>query len=239
MNILITNDDGAGSDGILKLAGVLRSGGKHRVFIIAPDTDRSGVSHSMSIIKCPVKLSLLGEDTWSCSGTPVDCVIVAVLGALPVKPGLVLSGINRGENSGTDIVYSGTAAAARQAGLSGIPAIALSLDGRGDYNWDMAASWSASHLEELMAYWEKDTFVNVNIPNNPLGPQGIKTAFPAVKRYEDSLNIVTDRKGDRWIFLDGGKDVTACEAGSDVDVVSRNFVSVSVVVNQPAVRGQR
>ena len=234
MNILLTNDDGVGSEGIQKLAEILRSRG-NKVPVIAPDADRSGVSHCISVINGPIKLSVLGEDTWSCSGYPVDCVILALWGALPQRPDIVLSGINRGANLGTDIIYSGTAAAARQASLQGIPAMALSLVGNSDYNWNMASLWIADHLDELLEYWREDTYVNVNIPNSENGPEGIVTSWPAVKNYDDQFTMVNGRKGERWCFLVSGEETTVQEAGSDCDVVSRNYVSVSTVCNYPAV----
>ena len=236
MNILLTNDDGIDSGGLAKLAEVLRSGGKHRVISIAPDGNRSGISHAVSLLNGPVKLTKIGEDTWSCSGYPSDCVITVLLGALPFKPDVVISGINQGANLATDIIYSGTVAAARQASLAGIPAIALSLAGGGVYCWDMAASWAADHLEELMAFWVKDTFINVNIPNNKNGPDGIIVTRPGVKHYNDRLSVMTAPDGSLWCFLEAGEESVVAEAGSDCDAVSKNLVSVSLVCNFPAVR---
>ena len=234
MKILLTNDDGIDSDGIQKLAETLRSRG-HRVYVIAPDINRSGISHAVSLLNGPVKLSACGEDTWSCTGYPADCVIVGLLGALREKPDLVLSGINKGANIGTDIIYSGTAAAARQGSLSGIPAVALSLAGINDYStsganeyyWDMAASWSADHLEELKAYWERNTFVNVNIPNNPKGPEGMAITRPAIKNYNDAITVMDAPDGSRWCFIKAGKETAESGADNDWNTVSRNFVSVS------------
>jgi len=234
MNILLTNDDGVNSDGILKLAEALRSEGKHKVSVVAPDVNRSGVSHALSILNNAVKLTCLGKDTWSCTGHPADCVIAA-LGLLSERPDLILSGINNGENLGTDIIYSGTAAAARQGGLAGIPSIALSLSGSGPYHWDMAISWISGHLEELLSYWREYTYVNVNIPNSPDGPKGIIPSWPAAKTYKDSLSIAPAGNGVSYCFLEAGEDTTFAEPGSDYDVVSRNFVSVSSVYNFPAV----
>jgi len=237
MNILLTNDDGIDAEGIQKLAEALRSRSKHRVFLIAPDTNRSGVSHAISILNAPVKLTAAGVDTWSCSGFPGDCVIIGMKGGLPERPDLVLSGINRGENLGTDIIYSGTAAAARQASLYGIPALAISLAGRGgnDFCWDMAAAWSVDHLEELLAYWRKETFVNVNIPNSSGGPEGIAAAWPAVKDYRDEMTGKDGADGSRFFSLEAGEEVILSESGCDCDIVSRNYVSVSTVYNYPAV----
>ena len=235
MNILLTNDDGIRSEGIQKLAQILRSRENHRVFVIAPDVNRSGVSHALSLFNGPIKLSAIGEDTWSCSGYPVDCVLAALKGALAEKPDLVISGINRGANLGTDIIYSGTASAARQASLSGVPAIALSLAGDGPFYWDMAVSWSADNLEKLLTYWREQTFVNVNIPNAPLYPEGMVTSWPAAKRYRDSLSIVHTQDGNRWCFLNAAEDTAVPETGSDCDIISRKLVSVSSVYNYPAV----
>jgi len=228
MKILLTNDDGIDSEGIQLLANHLRKRG-HRVYVIAPETNRSGISHAVSLLNGPVKLSSCGEDTWACSGYPADCILAGTMGALDEKPDLVLSGINRGANLGTDIIYSGTAAAARQASIAGYPAIALSLVGSGNFHWDMAASWSADHLEELLKYCEKHSFVNVNIPNNPGGPEGMSQARPAIKNYNDVLSVVDAPDRNRWCFLTAGKETATAETDNDWNTVSRNFVSISSV----------
>ncbi|WP_461248362.1 5'/3'-nucleotidase SurE [Treponema sp. R6D11] len=155
MRILLTNDDGITSQGIRLLAKALRGVG-HKVFTVAPDSNQSGCSHSLKFLHEPLKLKEIEEDTWSCSGTPVDCIIVALLGGIPEicistegaehnlekAPDLILSGINAGANLGTDIVYSGTAAAARQGGFFGIPSVALSLvDSDLPWQWEMVISY--------------------------------------------------------------------------------------------------
>ena len=230
----MTNDDGIDSDGLQKLAKLLRSSGKHRVFVLAPDVNRSGISHALALISGPVKVSAIEEDSWSCSGFPADCVILAVRGLIPLKPDIVISGINRGANLGSDIIYSGTAAAARQASLYGIPAIALSLVGSSPYYWDMAASWSDEYLEELLVYWKKETFLNVNIPNNPDYPKGFEITRIASKGYQDYLKTMNTRDGNTWCFLEGGEEIVVSEEGSDCYTVSRNYVSVSSVLNYPS-----
>ena len=243
MNILLTNDDGIDSEGIHKLADALRSGGntggnaggKNRVFIIAPDRNRSGISNALSILFDPVELFPQGEDTWSCSGTPGDCVIIGLKGGLPFLPDLVLSGINMGANLGTDLIYSGTAAAARQASLYGIPAIALSLAGKKSLHWDMAASWSVEHLDELLKYWRKNAFVNVNIPNIQGGPIGIRTAWPALKDYRDKMTSSFSSRGNRLFQLEAGEEVAEKENGSDCDIISQNYATISTLYNYPAV----
>ncbi|MDR2177165.1 MAG: 5'/3'-nucleotidase SurE [Treponema sp.] len=235
MNILLTNDDGLESPGILLLASVLRKSG-HRAVVLAPDRDRSGVSHSISFLGGPLVLKPRGEDTWSCSGLPVDCVVTAMLGGIPYKPDLILSGINRGANLGTDLLYSGTAAAARQGSLFDVPSIALSLadDGRDPvFYWDMAVSFSLSHLDELAARWKTGTFINVNIPNNPRGPGGLAPAFPSRRLYHDNLEMMEAPGGDRYCFYSAGEVTGTPQAGSDRDIVSQNLAAVSFIWTQP------
>jgi 5'-nucleotidase len=235
MNILLTNDDGLDCPGLLLLAEALKKQTSHRIFIVAPDADRSGFSHSITFLRNPVRLSEKAPDTWTCSGSPADCVIMALLGALPAVPGLVISGINRGANLGTDLVYSGTAAAARQASLAGVPAIALSLAGRGEFYWDMAVSWVLDHFEELRGFWEAGTFVNVNIPNRPEGPAGMIAAPPARRLYDDKISVHKAPGGDSWYFIDQGVITTKPEEGSDCDAVAKNLAAVSPVLIHPAV----
>jgi 5'-nucleotidase len=237
MRILLTNDDGVSSVGITLLAKSLKSSG-HQVFILAPDSDRSGVSHAVSFIHTPCKISKLEEKTWACSGTPVDCVSLALLGVIPEfsdrRPDLVISGINRGANLGTDIVYSGTASAARQASLIGIPAIALSLVEGDRWNWETAVSFSVSNLEQITAYWKADTFVNVNMPNGTDAPIGLIPTFPARRRYTDNVDLYTSPSGEIYSFAQGGKSSADDEAGSDYDAVSKNYASISAIYIQPA-----
>ncbi|MDR3168157.1 MAG: 5'/3'-nucleotidase SurE [Treponema sp.] len=236
MEILLTNDDGIGCEGLGKLAGALRSRTNHKVWVLAPEIDRSGVSHGLTILGNPVRFMEVEKDTWSCSGQPVDCVLTGVLGGIPdMNPGIVLSGINRGPNLGTDIIYSGTAAAARQAALMGIPAIAFSLAGHSDFCWDMAAEYAADHLGEFLDMWEQDTFINVNIPNTSSGPGGIKKTWPALKNYHDRLELIKSEAGVGWCFLRAGDQTVEREDGSDWDTVSRNMVSASPVFIHPVV----
>jgi 5'-nucleotidase len=240
MNILLTNDDGIDCEGLLKFAAILREQKEHRVYVLAPDTNRSGVSHSISFMKGPLRLSRYAEDMWSCSGTPADCVSMIVLGALPFKPDIVVSGINAGANVGTDIIYSGTAAAARQAGLYHIPGVALSLVGNAPFYWEEAALFAAAHLEEFAALWEDDIFINVNFPNMPGQPLGMVSTFPCQRRYHDSVSVFDAPDGRKYCFTNAGDISVKPEPGSDWDAVSRNLVSISPVFIHPvALRDQR
>jgi 5'-nucleotidase len=241
MTVLLTNDDGIDSPGLLLLAEALRNRGRDRVLVMAPDRDRSGVSDSITFLRDPLRVRAKGPDTWSCSGTPADCVLLSLMGGLPERPDLVISGINRGANLGNDLAYSGTAAAARQAGVQGIPAIALSLAGWKEFFWDMAVSFFLARMEEFRGLWKDGTFVNVNIPNSPEGPVGTAPAFPSRRPYHDRVSDFTAPDGDRWFFVCLADAGEAGEAGSDRDRIAHNLASVSVIhawpVNDDAVRG--
>ena len=140
MKILITNDDGIFSEGITTLKNALIA--DHDVWVVAPDTERSGTSHAITL-KDAVRMSRIDERTYSCGGTPADCVLYSLLGAVDLDPDIVVSGINHGPNIGTDIIYSGTVAAARQAALMDRPAVAVSVVGmQGPLNFELAAEWS-------------------------------------------------------------------------------------------------
>jgi len=233
MNILLTNDDGINGDGLIYLARSLRK--KHNVYILAPDTNRSGVSHAISFLAGPLEFTEHTEKTYSCSGTPADCVMLALLGFFPVKFDMIVSGINEGANMGTDLIYSGTAAAARQAAIYNIPAVALSLSARKDFFWEEAAAFALDNIEKLFNLWKKDTFINVNIPNIPDIKETAIT-FPSLRRYGDTLEIIKTEDGKQYCLVNFGDIITKAEKGSDEDTVNRNIVSISPVFIHPVVR---
>jgi 5'-nucleotidase len=264
MRILLTNDDGINSPGILQLAAGLREAG-HRVFVMAPNTDRSGVSHSISFLGGPIKIVQKADDTWSCFGTPVDCVVVSLLGAIPelgeALPEIIISGINRGANLGTDIVFSGTAAAARQGAFHDIPSLALSLAGRKPspkigppiegWNWDMSVAFVVKHLEEMLSFWKPGSFVNVNIPNRKEMPNSLVHSFPSFRYYNDSLETYHAPDGTRYCFIKPGEisaskdalDVKNAgakpEKESDWEAVDGDNASLSVILIHPVLIGEK
>jgi 5'-nucleotidase len=162
------------------------------------------------------------------------------LGGLPFKPELLISGINAGPNLGTDIVYSGTAAAARQGALHHIPSIALSLAGfTPPLYWDEAVSFAAARLDALIDLWTEDIFINVNIPNTPGGPDGMVVTFPSRRQYQDGLVSFDAPDGYTYCFINSGPVESENDPGSDWEAVSRNLVSASPVYLHPVVRSDR
>ncbi len=237
MNILLTNDDGVDSVGLKCLAEALISLGCHNISVLAPDGDRSGISHSISLRE-PMRLTRRAENVWSCSGTPADCAMIALLGGLPVKPDFVLSGINLGPNIGTDIIYSGTAAAARQAALNGVPAAAISLASHhSKADWTAVASYVAARLDEWFSLWKPNIFLNINLPNDRIGAEAWVLSFPSRRRYRDKLATLNAPDGRQYCFIDGKGIDTDDESGSDWDVLRSGRVSLSPVYIHPVVYG--
>jgi len=251
MRILLTNDDGAGSPGILLLADALRAAG-HRVFMVAPAADNSGVSHALSFFKGRLEFAEIGRDEWSLNGTPADCVAVALRGGIPEldmdfgsPPDAVVSGINRGSNLGTDIVYSGTAAAARQGAMCGVPSLALSLVYPGTesgevpegtagagWDWEAAVAFAAARLDEMLGMWAPGAFLNVNIPNRGSPPLGLAKAFPSMRFYNDRVRLESEG-GTVFAAPISFEIGTKPEEGSDWHAVSRGYAAVSAVCVRP------
>jgi len=249
MRILLTNDDGISSPGIKLLAAALRDAG-HRVIVVAPDKNRSGASHSVVFLHEPIKIKEIEKDTWSCSGTPVDCVIVALLGGIPEidittpqedvlnlknGPDVILSGINLGANLGTDLTYSGTAAAARQGSLFGIVSIALSLvDGENKtYYWDSIIPYITENLTEFMGFCKTRCFININFPNNGKKPSALVPTFPSMRYYNDRIERYTAPDGNFYCFTKTGKIKQPPLEGSDWAEVLKNNAALSVVKSEP------
>ncbi len=227
--ILISNDDGINSEGIHKLHETLKKLGE--VYVVAPDRDQSAVSHSLSLYR-PLRLDKITEYVYSVDGTPTDCVNLAINGILrDKKPDLLVSGINKGENIGDDITYSGTVSAAMEGTLLGIPSIALSLVGRGDFNFDYAL-----HHSELIAKYvlenklPEDTLLNVNIPNLP-GEQikGIVITRQGKRLYDEPIVEKVDPRGKKYYWIGGDELGFLNIDSSDIVAVKQGYVSVTPI----------
>jgi 5'-nucleotidase len=233
MKILLTNDDGYEAGGIIALQKAFKEAG-HEVLTVAPAHDQSGQSHAMTIAR-NLQIKELGENLWICSGTPVDCVICVAAGAIDFIPDLVVSGINAGANLGTDIVYSGTAAAARQAALNGCPGIAFSLVGEQPFLFDVAAKWAARRLEELRALWEDGVFINVNMPNREEISDNIELSFPARRKYIERMEVENGEDGWKSLHLKTFDVETRAGKGADYTYMAMKKAAVSRVYVHPVV----
>jgi 5'-nucleotidase len=238
MNILLINDDGITESGFQEFAEALRGRGAHKVYVIAPDRNRSGVSNAITVVTNRMELRPVAEDTWSCEGTPADCARLGIMGALPVKVDLLVSGINKGPNIGTDIIYSGTAAGARQGALCGVPSIAYSLAGiKLPYYWEGAIDYAVSHLEEFASLWTNGIFLNVNMPNIPGGAREYKITYPSMRNYDDHIFFARESDGTIACTIEGGPVVTEDAEGTDHRALLDGYASVSPVFLYPVIRG--
>lgn len=236
MRILITNDDGIYSPGIEALVDEL--GGRHDVWVVAPDGERSGMSHSLSL-RDPIKVQRVGEQRYAIGGSPADCVIVGITGIMQeYPPDVVLSGINLGPNLGTDVTFSGTAAAARQASYMGYPGLALSMYALAPpFALPPAAGFIGKNLERLVELWEESLFININFPNSTEGASGYAITTPARRLYVDSLQHFDAPAGVRYYFLSGTPRQSSLEDGSDWQAVEQGKVAISPISVDPVNHG--
>ncbi|MCD1654843.1 5'/3'-nucleotidase SurE [Treponema zuelzerae] len=230
MNILVTNDDGLSSEGLQVLASALSR--DHDVWIVAPSMNRSGVSHGITMDE-PLRFKQSGPKEFSCTGLPVDCSITGSQGIMPCIPDAIVSGINRGANLGTDIVYSGTAAAARQASFAGIPGIAVSLVSKTDeYLWQPLAGFIRDNLSALLSLCARDVFVNVNAPSIS-EYAGVRMTGVSRRDYRDSILMHDGPDGCKYSFFRGGDIQTDGDEKSDFEAVESGCVSISRIASQP------
>lgn len=228
--ILITNDDGVTAPGIQNLVEAVRDLGK--IVVVAPDKPQSGMGHAITIGQ-PLRLHKLhtedNVETWSCTGTPVDCVKLAVDKVLHRKPDICLSGINHGANHSINVIYSGTMSAAVEAAIESIPSVGFSLlDYRIDADFTGARKFVKIIVEKMLSTkLDKHTVLNVNIP--AVAPEllkGYKICKQAYAKYEEDFIERNDPHGRHYYWLTG--EFVNFDKGKDTDVwaLANNYVSV-------------
>ena len=225
MLILVTNDDGVHSPGILVLAEQLATLGE--VVIVAPDRERSAVSHALTL-HAPLRADELKPGFFAVDGTPTDCVNLAIHALLDRKPDLVVSGINRGGNMGDDLTYSGTVAAAMEATLMGVPALAFSLEADRFLAEDFAiAAAVAVDLARrvLTTRLPADTFLNINVPGG--SPLGTRLTRQGKRRFSDQIEKKSDPRGRSYYWLGAGQVSFDNLEGTDFHAVSQGYVSIT------------
>ncbi len=209
LRILISNDDGVFAEGIQTLAAEAVGRG-HAVTVVCPDQERSATGHGLTM-QTPLRaeradrLFADGVTAWACSGTPSDCVKLALGRLLSAPPDLVLSGINHGPNLGSDVFYSGTVSAAMEGTLEGLPALAVS---SACFDWRQFGPAAVLALDvaeaALAGGWPEGLLLNLNVPALPIERIGsLRWCRPAVRRYRDQFDQRTDPRGRTYYWLAG------------------------------------
>lgn len=228
--ILVTNDDGIYARGILSLIEVMKNFGK--VVVVAPDKPQSGMGHAITvgrILRLQKMDSLYGVEAYACTGTPVDCVKIAIYHIMKQRPDLIVSGINHGANNSINVIYSGTMSAAVEGAVEDIPAIGFSLlDHSRDANFEASKKVVAEVVDNALRHGIKShTCLNVNIPNVPFEDlKGIRVCRQAHAFWDDAFERRTDPHGDDYFWMTG--EFRNHDDGEDTDVwaLENNYVSV-------------
>lgn len=227
MKVLVTNDDGYMALGIRTLAAAASRIGT--VTVVAPDREQSAASHSLTL-HFPLRVRREGDGGILVTGTPTDCVMLAVGELLEERPDVVLSGVNHGANLGDDVLYSGTVAAAMEATILGIPAIAISYAGP---DAERIGEWTdvlARLLEQVIGRedFPAETLLNVNLP--PVRPEevaGIRITTLGRRAYVDSLTRARDPSGKEYFWIGGGESRWWGGPTSDFRAVRSGCISIT------------
>jgi 5'-nucleotidase len=238
---LLCNDDGIGAPGITHLEKVVRTFAKD-VWVVAPEIEQSGTAHSLTL-RDPLRIRKVSVQKYAVAGTPTDTVLLAVNRIMKAcRPDIVLSGFNRGANVGEDMTYSGTIAAAIEATLLGIPAIALSQqvddklpdDDKGaplPVLWSTAETFAPRVIEQLMkVQWPRDVLMNVNFPACPVDKvEGTVVTREGRRKVSDEVIEGRDPRGRPYYWIGGQHGPDRFKRGTDINALARRMVSITPV----------
>jgi 5'-nucleotidase len=231
--ILVTNDDGVNSPGLISLFNAMKELGD--AHIVAPDRERSAASRSLTMHR-PLKVEKLKKRVYCVNGTPTDCVAIGITKILPEKPALVVSGINRGANLGDDIFYSGTVSAAMESTIMGIPSLAISLviekqSGKAPLYFETPARTALDIgryiLKKSLPY---DTLLNINVPNVKMDSiKGMKFTRQGKRVYDNAVHDILDPHGNPQYWIGGGEP--SWEKGTDTDIqaIENGYISITPI----------
>jgi 5'-nucleotidase len=225
IRILLTNDDGIQSNGLIKLEEALREVGD--VYVVAPASEMSGASHSLTLAR-PLRIRQIDERHWTVDGTPTDCVTLALNKILTKEelPHICASGINHGGNLGDDATYSGTVAGALEATILGVPGLAFSLVARENFDFGDAAQFAITAVRKVLAEGlPEGTLLNINFPQRELKGvrvtrQGLKNARPVISEHIDPRGKPYFWVGEEYFNVDSAE-------GTDYHAIDQGYVSVT------------
>ncbi|HMF56835.1 MAG TPA: 5'/3'-nucleotidase SurE [Pyrinomonadaceae bacterium] len=223
--ILLTNDDGIHSDGLIKLEEALSEVGE--VYVVAPASEMSGASHSLTLAR-PLRIRQVDERHWTVDGTPTDCVTLALNKILSAEqlPHICASGINHGGNLGDDATYSGTVAGALEATILGVPGLAFSLVARENFDFTEAARFAVTALQKVLKEGLPDgTLLNINIP--PGEVKGIRVTRQGIKNARPVITEHIDPRGKPYFWIGEEYFNSNAEDGTDYRAIEQGYVSVT------------
>ena len=225
MRTLVTNDDGIHSAGLQQLEVALREIAD--VYTVAPMSEMSGASHSLTLSR-PLRIRRIDERHWAVDGTPTDCVLLALNQILPPeeRPHLCVSGINYGANLGEDVSYSGTVAGALEASVLGLPAIAVSLATRENFDFTPAAQYALAAAQMVLANGlPPGVFLNLNVP--PGTPRGALVTWQGLKNARPVISEHRDPRGKAYYWIGQQLYDKRADPGTDYHAVENGYVSIT------------
>jgi 5'-nucleotidase len=226
--ILVTNDDGVYAPGLRALFARMQQLG--RAVIVAPERDKSAVSHSLTMNR-PLQVRRLEADVYTLDGTPTDCVSIGSNKVLEQKPDLLVSGINPGVNLGDDISYSGTVSAAIEATMYGIPALAFSLGGESPYDFTHAAHVAGKLAARALSFGlPENTLLNINVPALPEEQiKGIRFTRQGRRIYKNAIQETFDPWGRKHYWIGGGTVHWSGGNNTDEHALRDGYISVTPI----------
>jgi 5'-nucleotidase len=230
--VLVTNDDGINAPGLRILEKVAHSI-SDEVWVVAPETNQSGASHSLTINR-PLRIRQLSKRRFAVDGTPTDCVLLALQTVMKEAPAeLVLSGVNNGGNLGEDVTYSGTVAAAMEATLFNVPAIAFSqvCQNGQRIKWSTATQHAPDVIDRLLREgWPDDVLINVNFPDRTgQAVEGCRVTFQGKRKLGDELVERIDPRGQAYVWIGGLRCEEDLQDGSDLQAAAEGYISVTPI----------
>lgn len=232
MRILLTNDDGIHAPGLWALHRALKT--SHQLIVVAPERERSAVGHGITLHK-PLRAYKVningGDEGWAVTGTPADCVKLSMVELLEHRPDLVVSGINPGANVGVNLNYSGTVAAAKEAALYGVPALAISVQSSDCPHFDDAAAF-VTRLVALVRDkgLPSGVFLNINIPNLPKGEvAGVKITRQGCDLYDEYFEKRRDPRNRVYYWQGYESQPTYTQDNADGAVLAEKYISITPV----------
>lgn len=229
--ILLSNDDGIEAPGLRALLSTLQRLGE--VWVVAPEGERSTASHALTLRE-PVAVRKRGEREFAVNGWPADCVYLGMFGLLPKRPDIVVSGINVGPNMGSDVIYSGTVAAARESFLRGVPSIAVSLNEGEDYG--LASSFTTELVGSCLDGCPEPMLLNVNVPKGEA--IGVRVTRLGQRAYPERARFERREGEVEYYRIGGGLLPQRGNPGTDTDAVEAGFISVTPLSIDQTAEGQ-